>query len=181
MLRPLKCEVAMNDEVMRVAEALGAEDGRSMSELAKAMGISRATLHRRFGTREALELWASRHALEWMERRVTEACERPTSASHSLSQLVSDCVAVAPLYRLLCKAREAEIVAAWAEAREGLVQLIGQARSEGALRVDMPAEWLAAVLDSLICVAAGPAFREVPRDQVVLMVWQTFLHGAAGT
>lgn len=168
----------MNEEIMRVAEALGAEGERSMSALAKALGISRATLHRRFGTREALELWASRYALEWIAELVAQACERPTSASHSLSQLVSDSVTAAPLYRLLCKARESEIVAGWAEARRRLVQLIERAQSEGGLRVDLSAEWLAAALDALICVAAGPAFHELSRDQVALMVWQTFLHGA---
>jgi AcrR family transcriptional regulator len=137
-----------DDALLRgVAGVLAGNPGASMTEIAAAAGTSRATLHRRFPTREDLTVAVAHHALDECDRIFDAAGmddDRP--AAEVLEALSREALALAVAYELLWVVppitdhTDMEAEAALRDDR--FERFAARAQAAGQLRADVPARWV---------------------------------------
>ncbi|WP_424214648.1 TetR/AcrR family transcriptional regulator [Streptomyces sp. BI20] len=147
------------DRVLRDAAALLARKSTAtMDEVAKAAGISRATLNRHFAGRDALiraledlairELEAALDASRTDEGPADEALRRLVAASQPSAQLLAFLVTENQLF-------EGDAVhAGWARMDTRIAELFKRGQAEGRFRIDLSPAWLTEALYGLIGAAA---------------------------
>jgi AcrR family transcriptional regulator len=162
-------------------EVLVADPAASLGEVAAAAGIGRTTLHKHYPTRDDLLRAVADRSIEAWERAV-ESAERQESPDGGLRALAEALVSIgrhlAFLWRtpvfdhmadigLRCRALDARSLA-----------VLSRARSQGAVRADVPDYWLIQTFHSLVYVAAESvdSGHLAPRDAPGLAV-DTFLRG----
>src|SRR5918997_5589507 len=91
---------------------LAAHPAASMDELAAAAGVSRATLFRRFASREALVIAAAEEALGRYVAVIDEARPEDGPALEALTRVASGIASLAPTHGLLALQPLAEAVEA---------------------------------------------------------------------
>ncbi|MFD0327821.1 TetR/AcrR family transcriptional regulator [Streptacidiphilus monticola] len=133
----------------------------AMDEIARAAGISRATLHRMFPGREALIGEIAAFALRRMDAAVDAARIESGDPVAAVRRLAERMIPEAQLVAFLSgESRlfdDDEITRAWDEidARVGALFLRGQ--QQGLLRVELPAGWLSEAFFSSSQASAGPS------------------------
>ncbi|MCY4727968.1 helix-turn-helix domain containing protein [Nocardioides sp. STR2] len=170
--------MADRDDVLGAAQRLlNADPTASMAAVAEAVGISRATLHRHFDSREALLVELGTRSLDRWEQRLDEAEEQALEAGEDpgrlravLEELVlayvddSDAFAFALTdHVILANAALVERTQVLADREAALV---AAAQEAGVLRRDLPLRWFGHVTYGLL-VAAREAVRIgdiAPRD-----------------
>jgi AcrR family transcriptional regulator len=156
----------------------------STQAIAAAAGISRASLHRLFPTRDTLieelgMLVVARVRAAMVAARLDDG---PPLAA--LARFVDACVPIVNEFAFLVAEtqleRSARIVAAAREMDEEVERLLRRGQEEGVFRVDLPTRWLGYALEGLL-VAAAEANRRgeiAPRDASRLVL-ESFVGGAA--
>ena len=160
---------------------LSRKPGASMSEVAEEAGVGRATLHRYFASRSDLVTALARLAMIELD----EAIEAATAAAPSYWEALRlGMQAVIPLaHRHMFLMQEdlpdPDIQVAFEEEAQDLRDLIDAAKAEGALRADLPTEWVAQAYEHLIYAAWEMIRREeaTPR-QAKDLAWDQFSKGA---
>lgn len=149
---------ALRDHVavglLDVAAAVLAERGAdtSMSDLAKAAGVSRATLYRYFPNREALLTALADTAIADLSGRIADARLDTVPAPEALARLTRAMLGVVSKYRALglfgkTSEDEAEAQQAFAAPIHALFE---RGARDGAFRPDLPARTLAELYISLL-------------------------------
>src|SRR6478736_280226 len=149
------------DDVLGAAQRmLNADPAASMAGIAEAVGISRATMHRHFDSREALLVELGTRSLDRWEQRLDEAGVEALAAEGDPVRLRE------ALEVLVLADREAVLVAAAQEA--------------GVLRRDLPLRWFGHVTYGLL-VAAREAVRigDIARRDAGQLVLSSLLAGVA--
>ncbi|HST38841.1 MAG TPA: TetR/AcrR family transcriptional regulator [Conexibacter sp.] len=129
-----------------VARVLARQPGSSMQEIAGAAGISRTTLHRAFGDREALVERLSREVLAECERAFDAAGidDRPVLEAFDL--LLDDAVVLAKGFALLFAEpyvyRVPALVDEIQQQDDRLTRFFERGQAAGAFRPDLPPRWL---------------------------------------
>lgn len=130
-----------------VSQVLARKPGSSMQEIATAASISRTTLHRAFGDRNALVEQISSRALEECERIFDDAGIDDAPVLEALERLLDATLAFARAYVLLFTDPHVSRVPALVERIERLDERLGhyfeRGQSAGAFRPDLPPHWLA--------------------------------------
>lgn len=172
-------EAAIVEGAMRV---LADRPGASMTEIAEASGLGRATLYRHFRSRADLVRAIQRHALDAAGAAV-DACdlgEHP--APVALEKAIAALVGVGDRYRVL--GREASLDPSLLERQftvaRPLLETIRRGRRAGELRADLPAAWMLASMANLLVLA----LREISAGRLgagdaVHIVTTTLLDGIA--
>lgn len=165
-----------------VANALTANHGASTGEIAAAAGISRATLHRVFGSRdEMLEA-----VYGWLLAQVNTVFDQvgidQGPVLPAFDQLIEDSYPLAQSYWLLIATPQLEKVPelnAGIEAQDVRLEgFFSRGQDQGEFRPDLPARWLAYSLGSQVMSAwymvdeGFSGARDVPR-----LVRTSFLDG----
>ena len=157
----------------------------SLSVIAEAAGVSRATLHRHFPGRDSLIDAVCLQALRETSAAVN-AIDYETMTSTSYLQAVFE--AIIPLgdrFHFLAKvaADTANVAVNDAYARQirGVEEMVRWMAREGALAPGVPADWAVLVIDSLIYTSwiAVREGRVAPR-QAAALACRTFLSGVSG-
>jgi AcrR family transcriptional regulator len=168
---------------------LNASPTASMAQIAEAAGISRATLHRHFSSRDDLVSELGWRALSRWEHAQDEAgiveAAASTDARHlrdTLVALLVSEVAVAEEhgFALTAETMDERLLARLQELEERELRLVEACQRAGVLRADMPATWLSSTIYGLL-VALREGLRRgeiAPRDTSRLVV-ESFLHGAS--
>ena len=126
----------------------------AMDEIARAAGISRATLHRLFPGRDALVRDVGAHALQRMSAALDAAALDQGDPVEALRRLADAVIPEADLAAFLAGENrlydDEAINAAWdaMDARVGALFLRGQ--QSGAFRVELPAAWLSEAFFDLL-------------------------------
>ncbi|MFG3436686.1 TetR/AcrR family transcriptional regulator [Nonomuraea sp. NPDC047897] len=180
------------EQIMTAAiRHLNGDPTASMAELAEAVGVSRATLHRHFSSREELMLALGRRALErWQEAQeaagVTAAAESGDRdrIEEALTALLTCVVTVTDEYGFAltdhAMAVHPELARRSDELEEQEIALYAAGQCAGLIRADLPARWVSGTVFGL-CVAVREGLRrgDIARRDVPRLVHESFWHGAA--
>lgn len=180
------------DEVLDAAlRCLNIDPTASMGDVATAVGVGRATLHRHFASREALVHEIARRSLDRWEDGQVDADMTGATASGDATR-IETCLRT----MLAAFVQDAEdfayaltdpclvLVPSLAERMSGLQELevafYAAAQEAGVLRGDVPAAWHSHAAYGLL-IAARDALRagDVARRGVADLVVTTFLDGGA--
>lgn len=156
-----------------VAQALVANPGASTTGIAAAAGVSRATLHRVFGDRDALV----ESVYGWLLDRCNEVFDAAEvddgEVEPALDRLIEDCYPLAQSYWLLTATPSLERTGDIGERLEQqdlrLERFFARGQTEGVFRSDLSSHWMAysfsgQVMSAWYLVEDGYAGeREVPR------------------
>lgn len=141
-----------------IAAALSEQPRLTMEQLAKAVGVSRATLARMFPKRDDLIAQLHASALERAVRTIDELCPERGAVPDVIRRFVA---AVFPeadlhffLYRIERYGGPQGADDDWAPSAQRMLQLFQRGQEEGTLRVDMPAMWMLDTMAALLFAAA---------------------------
>jgi AcrR family transcriptional regulator len=131
----------------------------SMDELARAAGVSRATLFRRFPSRGSLVAELCGAAANAFLLAVDGARPEEGPPAQALERVVRALGLLAPVYGLLGlqpldRHVEASLLEQAAETEERLRRLVRRGQEAGQFRVDVDPEWVLAMLTWLLVAAA---------------------------
>ncbi|NEA38959.1 TetR/AcrR family transcriptional regulator [Streptomyces sp. SID11385] len=169
------------DQVLRsAATLLVRRSGATMDEVARAAGVSRATLHRLFAGREALVRALEELGIRECESAVAAARTDEGPAVEALRRLVAGLQGPAPLLSFLITEAQLfegeEIDAGWARLDGRFTALFERGQHTGEFRIDLSPTWLTEALYALIgscgwCVVDGRvAAQDFPRNVSELLL-----------
>lgn len=145
--------------LLALAEVLTEHPRLPMEQVAHAVGVSRATLHRMFPSREAVIASVLEFALENGMRTIEGAELERGPADAALTRLLQASLPHAALHLFLASNRSerceasAEVDARWEPHRQRLLALLRRGQEEGTLRVDLPAQWMLDAMTALLFAA----------------------------
>ncbi|MEV8018645.1 TetR/AcrR family transcriptional regulator [Streptomyces sp. NPDC086554] len=143
------------DQVLRSAAALLTRKGSAtMDEVARAAGISRATLHRHFAGRDALVRALEELGIQEFEAAIDAARLDEDSASDALRRLVKEIEPAAGLLAFLVTENQLfegeEQHEGWARLDADVAALFRRGQEGGEFRIDLTPVWLTEALYGLV-------------------------------
>ncbi|MEU5211224.1 helix-turn-helix domain-containing protein [Streptomyces sp. NPDC020742] len=130
----------------------------SMDEIARAAGISRATLHRHFAGRDALIRALEEHGIAQCAQAMDAARLDEGDAPGALHRLIEEVEPIASMLAFLfCENQLFEgdaVNAGWATLDARLTALFRRGQEEGDFRIDLSPAWLTEALYGLIGAGA---------------------------
>ncbi|MFG2499054.1 TetR/AcrR family transcriptional regulator [Streptomyces sp. NPDC048441] len=143
------------DQVLRRAAALLTRKGSAtMDEVARAAGISRATLHRHFAGRDALVRALEELGIQECEAALAAARLGADSAGEALRRLVKEIEPAAGLLAFLVTENQLFEEDAqhdgWARLDDSIGALFRRGQESGEFRIDLTPVWLTEALYGLI-------------------------------
>ncbi|MFC4911017.1 TetR/AcrR family transcriptional regulator [Actinomadura gamaensis] len=181
------------DEIIGAAiRCLNADPTASMAQLAEAAGVSRATLHRHFASREdLLRALGERATRRWEESQdaagidAAAASGDPDRLAAALRALLTAFVADADDFGFALTDhfvnRVPELVAWGSRLEEREIAFYTACRRAGVLRADLPVRWVSnTVYGLMISVRESLRRGDVARRDVPALLIETFLTGAGG-
>jgi TetR/AcrR family transcriptional regulator, mexCD-oprJ operon repressor len=173
------------EKVLRsAADFLGRRPNATQDEIAAAVGVSRATLHRYFSGRAALLDALDQFAIAHLREALKSARWREGPAADGLRRLVAACEPVSGYLNLLYTQSQNfeanQPKQAWAEIDAEIRELFLRGQREGEFRPELNAFWLTEAFFNLMAGAAwvvqvGGAGRLEFTD----MVTDLLLHGVS--
>jgi AcrR family transcriptional regulator len=171
------------DELLRAAaDFLGRRPNATQDEIATAVGVSRATLHRHFAGRVALMTALEDLAIAEMREVLAAVRLHEGSAADALRRLVTACEPVSPYLALMySQSQELDMdttIAAWDEVDTAITELFLRGQRDGEFRPELTAAWLTEAFYALVggtawSISAG---RAAARDFDRLII-DLLLHG----
>lgn len=167
---------------LALAEALVRQPGASMEQLAHAIGVSRATLHRMVSSRDELVRKLSDYALKTCSSIFAELNLDEGPADEALRRLVAALNPSANLFLFLHRhgvmQAHVSLEEEWLEQRNKVVAFFQRGQEAGFFRVDVSASWLVDALGALLRAAGEAAYEErLARADMNHVVCSVFLNG----
>lgn len=174
-----------NDRLIDIATGvLSANPASTMQEIALAAGVSRATLHRRFPSRDALMVAIAEVAIAEMRRVTDFVSATGLTGRAALESLIDHAIPLAPRFGFIATEPSVENDICLAETVDSFLSVWeswcveGQRRGE--LRVDIPAAWMISALHGLIVACYESVRRgEIGARDSVRLVRLTLFSGLA--
>ncbi len=165
---------------------LGDDTSASMSEIARASGLGRATLYRHFPTRDDLLVAILRRAFEHAEEAIAAAEPQRGSASKALGRVIDALAVIGDRYRVISTANsvdhllDAELMQRAIDVFEPVKVLVERGQREGSVRDDLAPQWLTAALVALVNESARAVDRgDVAPGDAASVVRRTLLEPVA--
>ncbi|MGA4843073.1 TetR/AcrR family transcriptional regulator [Streptomyces sp. G45] len=172
------------DQVLRSAAAQLTRKGSStLDEIARACGISRATLHRHFAGRDALIRALEDLGIRECEAALDAARLDEGSAKDALRRLIGEIEPAAGLLAFLVTENQLfegdDQHEGWARLDDRIAELFRRGQLSGEFRIDLSAVWLAEALYGLVGSGAWAVLdgRVAPKD-FTHMVAELLIGGA---
>ncbi|MFI5679668.1 TetR/AcrR family transcriptional regulator [Streptomyces cellulosae] len=172
------------DHVLRSAAALLTRKATAtMDEVAKAAGISRATLHRQFAGRDALVRALEALGISECEAALDAAALDDGPASEAVRRLVRELQPAAALLAFLYTENQLfegeEQNAGWSRIDDRVAALFRRGQEAGEFRIDLTPGWLTEALYGLLASAAWAVTEgRVARNDFTHMIVELLLGGA---
>jgi AcrR family transcriptional regulator len=180
-----RCLMAVDrDHVLRTAAALlTRKSTATMDEVARAAGISRATLHRQFAGRDALVRALEALGIEECESALDAARLDEGTAQEALRRFVSEIETAAGLLAFLYTENQLfegeEQNEGWARLDARIAGLFRRGQASGEFRIDLTPAWLTEALYGLMASGAwAVAEGRLARKDFTYMVVELVLGGA---
>lgn len=150
-----RCMAVTHDQLLRAAaDFLGRRPNATQDEIAAAVGVSRATLHRYFSGRRALTEALENLAVVEMRKVLKTVRLQDGTATDALRRLIAACQPVSPYLALLySQSQELDFdntQEAWLEIDTEITALFQRGQHDGDFRPDLTAAWLTEALYSLV-------------------------------
>jgi TetR/AcrR family transcriptional regulator, mexCD-oprJ operon repressor len=147
------------DRLLRAAaDFLGRRPNATQDEIATAVGVSRATLHRHFSGKPALMTALDELAIAEMQSALDSARLGEGSATEALRRLVAACEPVSPYLSLLYSQSQDidpdQSMQAWEKIDAAIMELFQRGQRSGEFRPDMSSAWLTEAVYTLVAGAA---------------------------
>jgi AcrR family transcriptional regulator len=159
------------DQLLRAAaDLLGRRPNATQDEIAAAVGVSRATLHRHFAGRLALMEALEELAIAEMREVLKSVRLHKDSATEALRRLVAACEPVSPYLALMySQSQELDLdttIDVWDEIDTAITELFLRGQRDGKFRPELTAAWLTEAFYSLVGATAWSirAGRAAARD-----------------
>ncbi|MFI6936133.1 TetR/AcrR family transcriptional regulator [Streptomyces sp. NPDC050287] len=172
------------DHVLRSAAALLTRKATAtMDEVAKATGISRATLHRQFAGRDALVRALEALGISECEAALDAARLDDGPASEAVRRLVRELQPAAALLAFLYTENQLfegeEQNAGWSRIDDRISALFRRGQAAGEFRIDLTPGWLTEALYGLLASGAWAVTEgRVARNDITHMIAELLLGGA---
>jgi TetR/AcrR family transcriptional repressor of mexCD-oprJ operon len=151
----------------------------SMADVAAAAGVARATVYRYFPNREALLEELARTAVAEAGERLADASLDTVAVHEGVSRSVRGLLAIGEPLVVLARERVRPEPGEYdRRVATPLRELLERGQSEGSIRSDIPAAWLAESLVALVVTVLLAPPMLGPED-TILAVTRLFLDGAA--
>jgi AcrR family transcriptional regulator len=143
------------DSLLDAAVAtLAANPGASLQEIADAIGISRATLHRRFASRDELLMAIGEWAIGQLEGISDSVESSGVRGRAAIEALLEQAIQLAPKIGFLISEHSLEcndeFMGRVDKAQERWHRMIEDGQRLGEIRVDLPARWIADAIEGLM-------------------------------
>lgn len=165
------------DQVLRsAATLLTRRSTATMDEVARAAGISRATLHRQFAGREALVRALEALGIAECEAALDAARPDEGPATDAVRRVIAEIEPHAPLLAFLYSENQLfegeEQNEGWARIDERVAALFVRGQADGEFRIDLTPAWLTEALYGLLASAAWAVAegRVAPKDFTHMIV-----------
>ncbi|OAN39269.1 TetR/AcrR family transcriptional regulator [Mycolicibacterium iranicum] len=147
--------LSTRDQLLRAAaDFLGRRPNATQDEIASAVGVSRATLHRHFAGRAALMSAIEELAMAEMREVLKTVRLDEGPATDALRRLVTACEPVYPYFVLMySQSQETDLettIEIWDEVDSAITELFLRGQREGEFRPELTAAWLTEALYALI-------------------------------
>ena len=177
-LPPTSKQAILDKSIPHLAQYPGA----SMQELAKAIGIGRATLYRHFENRDALLQAIAINALEETTAAVNAALDRSQPAMAQLHTAITAMIPFADKFSFLTthssSLSDTRSEQLYAAQLNFVSDLINQAKQQGDIAADVPTAWVVASIDMLIYAAWQTVEQgDVARNEAANLVMRTLTSG----
>lgn len=170
-LRYCRLMAVDRDQVLRsAATLLTRRSTATMDDVAKAAGISRATLHRQFAGRDALVRALEALCIAECEAALEAARPDEGPATDAVRRLIAEIEPNAPLIAFLYSENQLfegeEQNEGWARIDERVAALFTRGQEGGEFRIDLTPAWLTEALYGLLASAAWAVAegRVAPKD-----------------
>lgn len=177
--------ISTRDAVIEAAFAVFSRDpSTSLSTVANAAGVGRATLHRHFSSRDVLVRELAHIAINEMDEAVESACQNAQTAEQVLKLALQVLIPLGDRHGFLAlvpmehdEALQAEFERQTRETEE----MIDAAKDEGTFDRTVPTAWLVQAYNYLL-YAAWEAVRleESTTRQAADLAWRTLTSGLGG-
>ena len=164
------------------AAVLAKNPNAPYGELAKAIGVGRATLYRHFSKREDLIRELGLYSLRQIDKEMEAIDFKNLKPLEILYAVLEVLIPMGEQFHFLSRefslAEDKEIARIYQRQMEELEQLIQFAKQAGDIAQDMPETWIARVIDSLIYTAwAAVEDGDLARSDAVGLVYRTLTAG----
>ncbi|MCE7012133.1 TetR/AcrR family transcriptional regulator [Kibdelosporangium philippinense] len=146
--------------ILDVATAvLLADPSASLGDVAKAAGVSRTTLHKRYATRQDLLVALAHDAYDRVDKAMTDAqLDVPgKDVVEALERAITALIPLGPriefMYRQIGLDDVPDLLARYEQSGEPLLRLIRRGQEAGKLRTDVPDWWILSTLDAAFYTA----------------------------
>lgn len=163
---------------------LAEQPSASMGEIARACGLSRATLYRHFTSRQELVEEIQGQALEAGAEALEAAALDQGDPLEALRRAIAALVGVGDRYRLLAQQPSVDprVLQRQAAVAGRLLALVQRGQRQGAIRDDVDASWVVGALAGLLVLALRQmADAQVSHVQAAELVSTTLLEGLASS
>lgn len=163
-------------------EVLAKRPEVTYSELAKEIGIGRATLYRHFPERADLFRAISLYSLRLVEEQMKPVLDSKMNAMDTLYAALAILVPMGEKFHFLSRElavmQEEEVARQYQDQLDALQQLIRVAKREGGIAADVPDAWIVRVFDILIYTAwEAMEAGDIARNDAVRLVYRTMFTG----
>lgn len=155
--------------------------GASLSEIAEAAGVGRATLHRHFATRDDLLRSLALTAITEMDAAAEDATQDAASYSDALKATLEALIPLSTRHGFLANepvGDDPELLREYARQQAELRELVDAAKSEGLFDSHVSSEWIIKTYEYLLYAAWESVNEgETTPAQAANLAWRTLTAG----
>ncbi len=163
---------------------LSRNPGANVAEVASEAGLTRATLHRYFPSRQTLVEALAERALQEMEDAVATACAEVTSAGEGLEKSMFALIPLGDRHGFLAHEQfnhDDAVQAEFDRIQADTIEWIEAAKREGVFDPHVPTDWINHAYDYLLYGAWDSVRRgETTARQAAGLAWRTLTTGLGG-
>ena len=146
-----------NSLINAAIRVFSASPSATLSDVATEAGVKRVTLHRLFGTKDALMKEVAAQSLREIDKVFAEESQDKGSAIAVIKAIVEAIVPMGDRWHFIWRQydiwHEPELLKELGRQYEIMAAIVDRAKSEGSIEADIPTRWITASIDAVVFAA----------------------------